>query len=181
MSENESDSLVGRKQHHPMGIRATTPADAVADRCGRAGWVIVPWALLILVSTIVGILVWIMVAVVPDIKAAARNANAITSAVNQRTEAYLTQTDGLMQFVTPANVAVAGTAILPYVGDAISKLSASAGAEVNLTKLAFALEDLVDMFAATATNTRRNGLVITVLQPDPTVATASTERRRTHA
>ena len=146
--------------------RQATTGKSRAQYCSDAGHAAMYWSACVLFVTLTVGMVWALT-VFPDLMSAAHKANEITTAVAQRTDAYLNRTDALMVYLTPNNVAGAWMTLLPYVGDAISKLSASAGADVNMTKLAFALEDLVDMFASTAANTRRNGLTLTVLPPDP--------------
>ena len=153
--------------------------------CSDAGHALLYWSAACFFASLTVATIWALTAF-PDLMSAAHKANDITSAVAQRTDMYLNQTDALMVYLTPNNVAGAWLSLLPYVGDAISKLSAAAGADVNMTKLAFALEDIVDMFASTAANTRRNGLTLTVLPPDPSAqrpsdaSTAGTVNRPTN-
>lgn len=145
---------------------------APITRCRACGWALVPWCLLAFLGTMIGFLVWFMIAVMPDLITATRNVSQTTTAVNARAGAYLNQTDALMVYVNPTDVRHLASIImqtgmqgLPFLGAALSELASKSGRVINWTAAGVAVSDMVDLLAVTATQTKKKGLTITLLQP----------------
>lgn len=172
-----ADEVDGGVGFYEDDVRVGGGCCCSVDEMYRIGWAVVPYGVVMFLCVFTALLVWVMVAVMPNVVTTASNAAKTSAAVSTRADQYLNQTDALMVYLNPTDVQrfaemlmKTGTAGLPIVGAALSEMASRAGTVINWTAAAVAVGEIIDLTASAATQTRERGLTITLLQPSPTPA-----------